>query len=113
MRTNMLKNERSHFMDRNELFQLLGLNPNHHLPTEGLEATIQGVKFRCDPAPAPALVKKNVRYWDKNEQMYRYRDELRPEKHSRHRVKYLCNCGKWIPFGRAQQHNTARVHQED
>jgi hypothetical protein len=111
IQTNMLRNSYGQFMNHNELFHRLGLKPSGHLPKQGFEQTIEGVKFRCDPAPEPKLVPKAIRHWDNKNQVHRYTTELRPQKRSTHRVKYLCDCGKWIPFGRAFQHNKAKSHQ--
>jgi hypothetical protein len=99
MKTNMLKNDHGHYMNHAELFPLLGLRPNGHLPKQGFTTTVQGVTFKCDPAPEPQLVRK----W--------YNGQLSPKKFSKHRVRYLCNCGAWIPYGRAGQHDQAKAHQ--
>lgn len=77
----MLRNYHGWFVQHNELYELLGLNPKRHLPDEGFEKTIRVgrrvVTYRCEPATAES---------------------------KGHRVKFLCDCGRWIPFGRAGQH---------
>ena len=98
MKTNMLKNQHGYYLNHNELFPLLGLRPNGHLPKEGFTKTVQGVEFICDPAPEPEM----KRSWGR----------LVPAKSSKHRIRYFCECGRWIPYGRASQHNKARAHRE-
>jgi hypothetical protein len=71
-------------INHTNLYPLLGINAGGHLPKEGFPPReINGVMFKCDPAP-------------KTE-----------GKSSKHRVRYLCSCGKWIPFGRAIQHESS------
>ena len=92
----MLKNERGWFMQEYELYPVLGIGAK--LPREGFpEVTVQGVTFKCEPAMAP-----------------RYTDRGTRVKVSKHRLFYLCaDCNKWIPFGRAGQHQKGQRHEEE
>jgi hypothetical protein len=79
----MLKNRNGWFLQHHELYPLLGFEAGQHLPADGFEAReVQGVMFKCDPALA-----------------------------GRHRLRYLCDCNRWIPFGRAAQHQKGQKHQ--
>lgn len=74
----MLRNQWGRYLQSHELLPLLGIR---RLPIEGFhEREIQGVTFRCEPARSGSR---------------------------HHRVKYLCTCGRWIPYGRAGQHSKA------
>lgn len=81
----MIFNSRGRQVNWNELYPMLGVY-GAKLPSEGFTRAIRVgsrvVEFRCDPALAPAG-----------------RRAGKPQ-----RVKFLCDCGRWIPFGRANQH---------
>jgi len=77
-------------MQQHELYPLLGIPAGGHLPADGWlcrEVTHEGYtrNFKCAPATTDG-------------------------RRSKHRVKYLCTCGEWIPFGRAGQHLKAKGH---
>jgi hypothetical protein len=92
----MLKNQYGRYMQSHELLPLLGFIPGHHLPPEGMAPiSVQGVMFMCTPADGlyDTFQGKKV-------------------KSSKHRIHYLCEaCDKWIPFGRAGQHNKGKEHK--
>lgn len=76
----MLRNHRGHFLQHHELYPLLGIEGRaKRLPDAGFETTIRvglrAVTYRCDPIGSPG-----------------------------HRLRFLCDCERWIPFGRAGQH---------
>ena len=82
----MLKNKGGHyFMQHNELYEALGLNPKRHLPKDGFgPMVVDNVMFVCSPAGHG----------------------------SKHRIRYFCEaCERWIPFGRAWQHNKGKEHK--
>lgn len=83
----MLRNKYGRFMQSHELMPALGFRRGEHLPKEGFDPIeVDGVMFTCYPATGAS---------------------------SKHRIHYLCKaCGKWVPFGRATQHNRGRVHKE-
>jgi hypothetical protein len=77
-------------MQAHELFPALGFRRGGHLPLQGfeprnVEANGQTAKFRCLPATGGR----------------------------KHRIEYLCRwCLRWIPYGRAGQHNTSPAHPD-
>jgi hypothetical protein len=76
----MLRNSRGHFLQHHELYPLLGIEGRaKRLPDAGFEKSIRvglrAVTYRCDPIGSPG-----------------------------HRLRFLCDCSRWIPFGRAGQH---------
>jgi hypothetical protein len=76
----MLRNSHGYFLQHHELYPLLGIEGRaKRLPDTGFERTFRAglrtVTYRCDPIGAPG-----------------------------HRVRFHCDCGRWIPFGRAGQH---------
>lgn len=77
----MLRDKNGYYIDHRTLYPLLGLNKGSHLPRDGFTQVVQGVTYRCDP-----IVQADGK------------------KSSRHRLRFLCNCDRWIPFGRASQH---------
>jgi hypothetical protein len=85
----MLRNARGRFMHAWELFPVLGFRRGGHLPPGGFEPRNvaygeQTVKFRCLPAT---------------------------EGRRKHRIEYLCRwCCRWVPYGRAGQHERAPAH---
>ncbi len=88
-RYNHIREVWGHYPDVRELYPLLGLLPNHHLPEAGLPVTdVRGVWFRCDPATGGG-------------------------RRGPHRVRYLCvPCDTWVPFGRSMQHK-CRCHMPE
>ena len=76
-------------INEHALYPLLGLKSGGHLPKEGFgPRLVQGTWFKCDPHPG-----KKTRF-------------------TPHRVKYQCPiCSKWIPFGRAIQHESRKDHR--
>jgi hypothetical protein len=78
----MLKNAYGRYLQHHELYPLLGLKPGQHLPYYGFEVIVRGVHLRCDPASQKG-------------------------RRSKHRLKVLCSCGRYIPFGRYGQHHKA------
>jgi hypothetical protein len=84
----MIRNSYGRWVNQPELYQLLGLSPTAHLPKEGFEKALRvGQRvtlYRCEPAGEPG------------------RRVGKPQ-----RVKFQCDCGRWIPFGRAGQHLAA------
>ncbi len=83
----MIRNSRNQYVHWHELYPLLGLNPKEHLPREGFEKEVEYngrvVKYKCSPA---STINPGVRGG-------------KPQ-----RVTFECDCGRWIPFGRAGQH---------
>ena len=77
------------FPHHHEMYQMLGLDPNKHLPAEGFDVRqIQGVSFKCLP---------------KTDQGRR----------SKHRLLMECPvCKVYLPFGRYVQHTKGRQHKE-
>lgn len=75
----MLRNEYGRFVQHHELYPLLDLKRGAHLPDEGfmksLRVGLRVVTYKCEPIGVPGQ-----------------------------RVKFACDCGRWIPFGRAGQH---------
>jgi hypothetical protein len=80
----MIRNKYGRYVDHYEMYELLGLNPKAHLPKFGFRKAIRVgervIEFICEPART---------------------DERNS---SKHRIKFQCDCGRWIPFGRASQH---------
>jgi hypothetical protein len=75
----MLKDKRGYFLNHHALYRKLGLDPAKHLPVDGFEPRwCDGVLFKCEP-----------------------------ELGGKHRIKFMCACSQWIPFGRAGQHMRA------
>jgi hypothetical protein len=83
----MLRNARGRFLQSHELFPLLGLKPGVHLPDIGFTKDVQGVTFICDPVMAPTI-----------------KPDGRKVKSSRARIRYICTCLAFVPYGRAGQH---------
>lgn len=92
----MLKNQWGRYMQSHELLPVLGFKPGGHLPKEGFKPVeVEGVLFYCEPAGEP-----RVNSWG------------RKIGASKHRIHYFCKaCRKWVPFGRAYQHNKGRQHK--
>jgi len=82
----MLRNQWGRFMQSRELLPALGLRPGRHIPAEGFGPTIVGgTIFCCEPA-------------GRNRRL--------------HRIFYRCEaCERWLPFGRAGQHEKGREHR--
>jgi len=86
----MLRNIYGRYVNHRELYPLLGLDPNGHLPRAGFQTKTlsrgdRTVFFKCEPTN-----------YDPGQ-----------GRTSAHRVKFLCDCRRWIPFGRAGQHLAA------
>ena len=84
----MIQNQYGRFMHHHELYPLLGLKPGQHLPDEGFDKTVQGIRFFCE-------LKSNK------------------GRRSPHRIKIEClQCNRWLPFGRFGQHIKRADHKE-
>lgn len=85
----MIRNRYGRWVNQPELYELLGLKPGAHLPPGGFDKTLRVgrrvVEYRCEPESGEPG-----------------RRAAKPQ-----RVKFLCDCGRWIPFGRAGQHLAA------
>ena len=83
------------FADHIDIYRRLGLDPNRHLPAEGLSLRVINVADdRSPPLTMMVYVTRPPR-----------------EGASGHRVYAHCPCGRDIPVGRLGQHRTARVNR--
>jgi hypothetical protein len=105
----MLRGKSGYYISSHELMPLLGFKSGGHLPKQGFgPRVVEGVTFKCDPAAPDQIIPVARRKWSASEERIVYRTEEAIKKVSTHRVKYLCpHCDRWIPFGRANQHNPA------
>lgn len=81
----MLRNQWGRYLQHHELYPLLGI-PGSTLPDAGLYKAIRTglrvVEYTCTPVGVSASSSPR----------------------GGHRLKFRCDCGRWIPFGRAGQH---------
>jgi len=83
---NGLKNKNGWWMQHHEIYPLLGLRVGQHLPPDGFDRVVNGLRFICEPASETPR---------------------RP-----HRLFVQCTCDRLIPFGRIGQHIKGRQHKE-